>query len=222
MRRTRAARALLSLCVLAMLAGCNGAGPEGDDADAGGGGTTAGPSGSDHAGEAPDPSEGFAVLVASGRLAGEGPEPEAVMACSIEAADGSLDLDARKAWARPGQHSFKVGQTWLLVVDEVEVDDPRRTDCGVRSVTPFTATGNWEPQVGDGVFSLDVSPDGDRLLVSRNAIGPGGSFEAYVEFEDGDHTFKGDVTFTHAGWWPPQAFEEREEDPDGDGAVWWA
>jgi hypothetical protein len=160
--------------------------------------------------------------VASGRLVGEGPEPEAVMACSIEAADGHIDLDARAAWARPGQHSFKVGKTWLVVLDDVEVDDPRRTDCDVRIATPFTATGNWQPQVGDGAFSLDVSPDGKRLLVSRNAIEPGASFETYVEFEDGDHTFKGDLTFTHAGWWSPSAFEEREEDPDGDGAVWWA
>ena len=222
MRLTRAVRALLSLCVLAMLAGCNDAGPDGDDADAGGGGTATGPSVSDHAGEVPDPAEGFAVLVASGRLVGEGPEPEAVMACSIAPADGHIHLEAKAAWARPGQHSFKVGKTWLLVLDDVEVDDPRRVGCGVRTVTPFTATGNWQPQVGDGAFSLDVSPDGDRLLVSRNAIEPGASFETYVEFEDGDHTFKGDLTFTHAGWWPPSAFEEREEDPEGDGAVWWA
>lgn len=211
---------LATLLLAALLAGCNSPGDGG--IDGGPGGSDAGPTGSEAAGEVPDAAEGFAVLVATGRLKGEGPAPDSVAACSIAAPDGHLDADSEKAWARPGQHSFKVGKTWLLVVDEVELDDPRSTGCGVRTVTPFTATGNWQPQVGEGAFSLDVSPDGDRLLVSRNAVEPGGQFETYAEFEDGEHTFSGDLTFTHAGWWPASAFEERDEEiPPGDDAAWW-
>ena len=218
----------LLLLALAFLAGCNDPGDGGDDGMEGDGGPT--PTGSEDAGEVPDPTQGFAVLVASGRLEGEAQDPASctdsdpcsVVACSIVAPDGEIDLEAKQAWAKPGEHAFKVGQTWLLVLDEVEVEDPRSTGCFVRTVTPFTATGNWQPQVGDGAFSLDISPDGERLLVSRNPVEPGGSFETYAEFEDGDYTFKGDLTFTHAGWWPPSAFEEREEGAPADGrAVWW-
>ena len=224
MRLSRAPAVLAVL--LALLAGCSEAdrvpGDGGDGAD---GGTGGGPTDSDVAGEVPDPSQGFAVLVARGRLEGEGPAPGSVAACSIAPPDGHIDLEAKEAWARPGQHSFKVGQTWLLVLDEVEVDDPRSSGCIVRTLTPFTATGEWHPQGVESGFSLDVSPDGDRLLVSRNALEPGGEFQTYAEFEDGDYTFSGDLTFRHAGWWPASAFEEREEreeDAGGEGAVWWA
>lgn len=215
------------LLVLLLLAGCNdvgdpGAGPGDDDTDTGPSPTA--PSGLEGGGDAPDPAEGFAVLVATGRLEGEGPPPGPVAVCSPAPPDGHIDVDSQTAWAKPGQHSFKAGKTWLLVLDEVEADDPRQSGCGVRTLTPFTVEGNWHPQAVDpSAFRLDVTADGERLLLGRNAVEPGGAFETYVEFEDGDYTFSGDLTFTHAGWWQPSAFQEKDGEvaPEDGGAVWW-
>jgi hypothetical protein len=219
--RPRSAWPVLLLGLL-LLAGCNEADPAGDGGETRLESTGPGPTDSEDAGDVPDPDEGFAVLVVDGRLEGQGPSPDSVAACDLAPADGQVDLDAKTVWARPGRHSFKAGQTWLLVLDRVEVDDPRISGCDVRRLTAFTATGTWEPQVGEGAFHLEVSPDGDRLLVGRNAVEPGGEFETYAEFEDGEYTFSGDLTFKHQGWWPPTAFEEKDaEAPFDDKAVWW-
>ncbi|HUR25374.1 MAG TPA: hypothetical protein VM327_05085 [Candidatus Thermoplasmatota archaeon] len=215
--------AALAVSILS-LAGCNG----GDGGNGGPGGSAGadpsitGPDGSEGQAEAPDPADGFAVLVATGTLKGEGPPPSGAIACSIAAPNGHIDLDDEEVWAKPGRHSFKAGQTWLLVLDQVVVDDPRQSGCGVPTITPFTVTGNWYPTLGEDKFSLEISPDGDRLLLGRNAVEPDGRFETYVEFEDGEYTFSGNLTFTHEGRWPPSAFEERDaEVPQDDGAVWW-
>lgn len=219
---------LTGLLLSVLLAGCSG----GEDDRPRVGGPTdpdpsrTGPDGSEEMADAPDASEGFAVLVATGRLEGTGPSSgstTAVTACSITAPDGHIDLEEETVWARPGMHSFKAGETWLLVLDDVAIEDPRQSGCGIRALTPFTAAGHWNSRLGDDKFRLDVSPDGDQLLVGRNALGPEQEFETYVEFEDGDYTFKGDLTFRHHGWWPVGSFEEKDEAPEhDDGAVWWA
>lgn len=210
--------------VLLLLAGCSGGdSPDdggdgsdgGDGGDGGGAPSSSGPTGAD------DGSGRFAVLVADGLLEGEGPEPGAVAACSLAQPSGAIDLEARSVWAKPGHHDFQRGDTWLLVLDRVRVDDPRQVGCTVHKVTSFVYEGQWTPQVANAGVHIKVYADGDGLLIGRNPLAADGEFTTRLEFEDGDYTFTGNVTFHHAGWWPPEGFEERDGADAGEGAIWW-
>jgi hypothetical protein len=223
-----AAKALALLVLASLVAGCSGGGDEGN-----GDGVETGPGTLDSdSTRSPipftnDPQERFAVLVVEGLLTGEGPEEgEPKVACSIAAPDGAVDVDAGTLWAQPGNHSFKAGKTWIVVVDRVAVDDPRGGSNGCRvpaAATPFLGEALWAPQLAGEPFHVRVyGGDGDDLLVGKNAVAPEATFRTQVAFEDGEHAFSGELAFTHAGWWPNSAFGERQEQPPGGNtAVWW-
>lgn len=221
-------RLLAPLALLALaLAGCQAA-PSEDDGDGAGEETLAPlPSDSSSTSEAPAPylSGQFGVLVVDGSLRGSGPAPESHVACAIAAADGAIDLEAREAWARPGQHTFESGETWMLVLDRVAIEDPRggASRCRVPALlTPFIGEAHWAPQMNEPAFRLNIGVSGEDLLISKAPLAEGEPYGTHVEFEDGQYTFTGNLTFTHAGWWPPSAFTERDGPiPDDGKAAWW-
>jgi hypothetical protein len=221
--RTPPAAAAVPLVVLSLLAGCSGGDGGGTSTDTG----TDGQSTHSPTTSASDPQERFAVLVAEGLLQGEGPpEGDPKVACSISAPTGAVDADAGTLWAQAGRHSFQAGKTWIVVLDRVGVDDPRGGSNGCRvpaSARPFVGEALWRPQLSGEPFHVRVhAGDGDDLLVGRAPVAPDDSLQVQVTFEDGEYTFTGELTFSHAGWWPNAAFGERDEDAPMDGtAVWW-
>lgn len=229
---TPAAKALLLVLLQLLFAGCSGGDGSGDGDGDGDPTGTDGPGTLDGGStRAPvsftnDPQPRFAVLVAEGRLEGEGPAPEGPMvACSISGPDGAVDVAGKTAWAQPGGHSFQAGKTWVVIVDKVAIDDPRGDASGCKvpaAATPFIGEALWAPQLAGEPFHVRVyAGDGDDLLVGKNPVAPGDTFQTDVTFEDGEHTFSGQLTFTHSGWWPNAAFGEKDEAPSGATAVWW-
>ena len=207
----------VSVLVLAMvaLAGCNGDGgdgdaPPGDD----------GPAYSLSTTPLPPMTEGFAVLLVEGRLRGEGPSEPGAAPCTPPPADGEVDVAAKAAWAKPGSHSFR-NDTWLVVLDRVVVEDPRGNCVVPAKATAFDFEGAWVPQLETEPFRLEILREGDDLMASKTPIAPGGSFETSLTVEDGAYTFSGNVTLTHAGWWPMDSFEEKDGEPGEGHAAWW-
>jgi hypothetical protein len=218
MRPASLAKALPLLLLSALLAGCsNGSDDTLDDGST----PTRGPAAS-----TPEPPGRFAILIVDGHLQGDGPPATPPVACTPPAPDGILDFESNRTWARPGSHSFKAAGTWLLVLDRVTIDDPRggANGCRVRAaLQPFDGEALWKPRMDSEPFHLGLTAEDDDLVVGKNRISPENAFRTNVEFVDGDHAFSGDLAFTHAGWWPPSAFEERTEEvpPDDRRAVWW-